>query len=260
MVELKLTPIELTYLAHIFGVRELMFIGDPFFGWLAEEIEAAWLEARDSLARKGALKEDLSTGEIVVDILAAASSAVLAAPEKTFVLSTWDFTGNACLKIVHLTSGLSLIYGLPEDPFEEICISMCFDPEDAKRAIMEAVNIKGGLEIQVKSFTLRAQDFWDAILAFGMGGIGEGIGHLITDRTEKLEEFQRVIGRDYHMSMIVKVFDLLSTSGFEGVGFLCGEKGLWCIEPKVINGYEYFLVEPVSEEVAWKRFNTLLSS
>lgn len=259
-VELGLTPIEITFLARLFGVRELRFIGDPFFGWLSEEVAEAWVEARDSLSVKGMIKVDPVSGEVVVDLLAAAALAVLTLPERTYVLASWDYEGKAVFKVAHLTSGISLLYEILEDPYQELRILVFFSPGGAVEQIRKEINIRSSGKTGARPFLIEVRDFWNLFPVFARErAVGvEGKEDLWGSAGDS--GLSRMLGGKFNLSFLAKAFDRDATSEVRVVGFLCGERSLWSLEPRNTNGREYYFVEPVGEEVARSKLDALLSA
>lgn len=68
---LACSPVEAYYLAGLLGATSLPGMSDPFSGWLANEIEAAWAEARASLIQRRFI-EERADGGLVIDMGVAA--------------------------------------------------------------------------------------------------------------------------------------------------------------------------------------------
>lgn len=61
------TPTEAAFLAGLLGADMLVGMADPFHGWLVDEIEAAWIAARQKLARRRYI-EVQPDGKIIMDV------------------------------------------------------------------------------------------------------------------------------------------------------------------------------------------------
>lgn len=88
------SPFETAFLAGLLGATSLVGLADPFHGWLADEIEAAWAEARATLAGRHFI-EVQGDGRIVMDIGVAA------------LISTWAFADASLLLTCTMADGLA---------------------------------------------------------------------------------------------------------------------------------------------------------
>lgn len=101
------TPIETAFLASLLGASTLVGMADPFHGWLADEIEAAWGDARQALAERRFI-EVQPDGKIVMDAGVAALIQTWASAEASLLLT---FAGNeepAVLRNYHLTKEMAV--------------------------------------------------------------------------------------------------------------------------------------------------------
>lgn len=86
------SPSEALFLAGLLGATSLVGLADPFQGWLADEIEAAWADARASLERRRFI-EVQPDGRIVMDIGVATLIATWALADASLLL-TWTVPGG----------------------------------------------------------------------------------------------------------------------------------------------------------------------
>jgi hypothetical protein len=101
------STVELSFLASLLGANMLLGIQDPFPGWLAEEIEAAWAKARDALAARRFL-EAQPDGGIVMDTGVAALVGTCAFPEASFIVTSTSPRGTADARYYHVTKNLAV--------------------------------------------------------------------------------------------------------------------------------------------------------
>ena len=93
---------EATFLASLLGAQALLGMPDPFLGWLADEIEAAWADAKQTLAARRYLALE-ADGQIVVDTTVAALIGVWAQPAASFILTYTPANASTRTHYFHLT-------------------------------------------------------------------------------------------------------------------------------------------------------------
>lgn len=101
------SPQEMVFLAGLLGADTLLGIEDPFRGWLADEIEEAWQQARTVLAERRFI-EIQTDGSVVMDVAVAALVGTWAFPEASFVLTVTSAGGLADTRYFHLTRHLAV--------------------------------------------------------------------------------------------------------------------------------------------------------
>lgn len=86
------SPVEASFLAGLLGATSLVGLADPFQGWLADEIEAAWADARAALADRHFIAVQ-GDGRIIMDIGVAALIATWAFADVSFLLTCTTVEG-----------------------------------------------------------------------------------------------------------------------------------------------------------------------
>lgn len=101
------SPVEATFLASLLGANTLLGLEDPFPGWLTEEIQEAWTQARAALAERRFI-EVQAAGGIVVDTAVAALVGTWAFPEASFVLTLTAGSSSSERHSFHLAQTLGV--------------------------------------------------------------------------------------------------------------------------------------------------------
>jgi len=98
---------EMVFLASLLGADTLLGIEDPFMGWLADEIEGAWQQARAELAERHFI-EVQDDDSVVMDVAVAALVGTCAFPEASFVLTVTPAGESVDVRYFHLTRHLAV--------------------------------------------------------------------------------------------------------------------------------------------------------
>jgi|GEM_PF-746630 len=101
------SPIEAAFLASLLNANTLVGMVDPFHGWLADEIETAWANAREALAGQRFI-EVQPDGGITMDSSVAALIGTWASADASLLLT---FTANGeptSLRNYHLTQQMAV--------------------------------------------------------------------------------------------------------------------------------------------------------
>lgn len=110
---------EATFLASLLGANVLLGIQDPFHGWLAEDIEAVWNQARVTLAERHFIEVG-QDDQVVMDTAVAALLGTWALPETSIVLTLTAGEGPAQVRYFHLTRYLAVEQSVIEESWCEL--------------------------------------------------------------------------------------------------------------------------------------------
>lgn len=141
--ELVLTPIEMTYIARLIGADSLFGIGDPFFGWLTEEIREAWAKAHEGLKARKVIEEG-SEGVIRVDVVAGGALAVCSKPEARIILQVKARGEDEQTTVFNVTRGLCVGHALAADPQAPLTLALFEGPRDVAEEIISIAGLSGG--------------------------------------------------------------------------------------------------------------------
>lgn len=108
------SPVEASFLAGLLGGTALVGMADPFQGWLADEIEAAWADARASLTSRRFI-EVQGDGRIVMDIDVAALIAAWAFADVSFLLTCTTAEGRVEECNFHVRQGQAVEQRMTEN-------------------------------------------------------------------------------------------------------------------------------------------------
>ncbi len=98
---------ELFFMAGLLGANRLLGVDDPFMGWLAGEIEEAWLQARQALESRSVLAAS-PDGGLIMDTGAAAIVGTCAFPNASLVVTCTEAGGQPLTRYFHLTQSLAV--------------------------------------------------------------------------------------------------------------------------------------------------------
>lgn len=101
------SPVEAAFLASLLGASTLVGMADPFHGWLADEIEAAWGDTRQALAERRFI-EVRPDGKIVMDSGVAALIETWASAEASLLLTCTANGESTALRNYHLTKDMAV--------------------------------------------------------------------------------------------------------------------------------------------------------
>lgn len=107
------SPAEAAFLAGLLGSTTLVGMADPFHGWLADEVEAAWAAARDALASRRFI-EIQPNGGIIMDSGVAALVGAWASADASLLLTLTANGGPAVRRNYHLTRQMAVAQWLTD--------------------------------------------------------------------------------------------------------------------------------------------------
>lgn len=95
---------EFVFIAGMLGAQSVVGIRDPFEGWLAAEIEDAWIRAREAMVRRNLLLVR-SDGSVYVESGTASVVGACSFPEASVIVTHTPAQGEACAYGFHLFDG-----------------------------------------------------------------------------------------------------------------------------------------------------------
>lgn len=131
---LKLSTVELVYLAGLLEVNQLVGTPDPFRGWLTEEIGPALAAARQSLADRGLIT--LNADETIdADPATAELVRTLGSPAGTFA-----FTRDAIVRYIHVAPDL-VVEQASEAKAGTSTLTPMSSPDEAASHLMQIIGL-----------------------------------------------------------------------------------------------------------------------
>lgn len=120
-MQVRLSPVEITYLAKLLGAEMVIGIGDPFYAWLSKDIQEAWDKASSILQEKNYLRFK-SGGGPILDVGVAAAMVGFTDPTATVFTVVKDRSKAEDSRVFHLTA----VYGVEQtgggEPWDELTI------------------------------------------------------------------------------------------------------------------------------------------
>lgn len=222
------TRTEAAFLASLLGADLLIGLDDPFRGWLADEIEAAWEEAKSALAQRQFIRIE-EDGGIVMDTTVAALIGVWAFADASFLLrlTTWPHAEHTVA--FHVVPPLSVEVHVEEEqchltPLEDAMavyqriVTLCqietpSSLPDIRLYIEENVLSEALTRAQEEETTKVAQFLQQhsSISAQGAEVLADTLSHLVRS------------------GMLVGMARRSTTWEVDSTGFLVGQNGLWCL-------------------------------
>jgi hypothetical protein len=250
LLQLKLSPIEMTYLARLIGADGLFGIGDPFFGWLTEEIREAWEGTHKALEEKGVLRQ-AEDGRLVVDMLAGGALAVCAKPDASFLVSNRRDGEDEQPIVFHKTAGLCVEHPLTYEPNVEISLLLYESPRVLAESIVAGLSLGEGNNTGEGTIRTTMGSLWIVVERAEKGG--ENMGKVLAEveikgqLTDKLEE---TLSSSFYMSSLLKTARRGEDWSIEGLAFLGSEDWFWIIEPDMRDKDISVSISPTSPEEA----------
>ncbi|MDQ0285169.1 hypothetical protein J2Z49_000259 [Desulfofundulus luciae] len=249
-VHLTCTPVELTFLAKLLGAETFLGIQDPFRGWLADEIEAAWLKARESLAARRFIEVE-PDGGIIMDSVVAALVGACGSPDASYALtytSGGEETYSCCF---HVTRNLGVEITTRGEPpvceltaldgfeavYQRVCEIFGLADQEApvaskgellETALFEARRIAGESGVEAASAFLRQAHLNQAIAEALAATLAQPVGN----------------------GALVTMSWQDGTWKVDGLGLLEGDNGLWLLRSFVKKDAKWVELIPCSAEQA----------
>lgn len=221
---------ELAYLAALAGTGPLMGAADPFFGRLADEVEAALSQAKESLLRRG-LIELQPDGTVVAEAGVAAMIAAATQPSISYRITRTLAGVGTSEHYIHVAPGLAV--ELAAAGAGQYDLLELDGPEAIWQRAWQLFRLDGQAEPQVpggvvpEALLQRAQELaedgtsLDAAILLQQGG-------LPAETAEQLAS--ALAGLTMNGAMIAL------TRRPAGVGLLEGAGGLWLLRPEAGGG------------------------
>ncbi len=253
-VELELTPIEMTYVARLIGMDSLFGIGDPFFGWLTEEIREAWSEAhRDLKARK--VIEEGPEGMIRVDVIAGGALAVCSRPEARLILQVREKGRDEQALVFHFTRGLCVGHQVAMDAREPVTLTLFEGPADMGEEIASIVGLSGGEKAGSIHLRSSMDLLWSAVeTAEKDPDKLSGVVNRLCKEGEGAAELEGTLQGPFRYASMVRMVERGEEAPPRAVAVLAGERYLWEIRPDLSGeqvAIDMSLVEPEGAKAAF---------
>lgn len=165
-VVLKISPMEATYIARLLGYDELFGFGDPFSGWLVEEIREVWEDIRGALVDRGIIYED-SGGNVRVDLLTSEAIGLFCRPEQIFLVYTGSRDRVSALRVCCRRGTLYAIHDMEEPGDEQATITLGENMSDFYENFLDAVAADADGQVVGESATEDIWEIWARILRGG---------------------------------------------------------------------------------------------
>jgi len=254
------TAAEMVLLAGLLGAEQVLGVEDPFRGWLAEEVDSAWEQARVGLAARGYLTTG-PDGTVTLDATVAALVGTWARPRASFVVTATRLPGPAQVVYYHVGDHLAVEQVRSADGCRLLALA------DAQ-AVLECVCHLCGLAEQAAAaqgpLVLPESDLRRAWEAAQAGGVSAALPVLL--RPGASDEDARALAASLAEPASNSAVAGLTRRGnsweVAGLALLEGCNGLWRLRPFARNGADWVEVIPCTAMAAAQElrhlFNRLL--
>ncbi len=236
------SPVEAIFLAGLLGADVLLGIRDPLLGWLDEEIEEAWDQARATLAERRFI-EVQADGGIVMDTTVAALVGTWAYPETSFLVTFTSAEGISQIRSFHLTRNLGVEQVQADDVVQ---LTVLEDAQAVYRRILEIFGLDdqsaapgpGGALPEAYLMEARAR-----AMAMGKGAALQILEEAGLPQAAA-ESLAQTMARPIANGALVALARRTTTWEVDGLGLLRGENGLWHLRSFTCAGENWVEVIP----------------
>ncbi len=220
------SAIEATFLASLLGANVLLGLEDPFFGWLTEEIEQAWADAKKSLAERKyiATEED---GHIILDTAVAALVGTWAKPDASFIFTFTPADGKTQIRYFHLTRHLAVEQTLVKKPNYQL--TALENAAAVYQRILTILNIEDQSAAGTDSVTLLEKELTKIRAHVAKSGV-RGAADVLKRSDVKesaLRPLAHTFAKPVANSALVALAQRATAWEVAGLGLLEGKNGLW---------------------------------
>jgi hypothetical protein len=220
------SAIEATFLASLLGGNVLVGLQDPFFGWLTEEIEQAWTDAKKSLAGRKyiALEED---GRIVVDTAVAALVGTWTKPEASFIFTFTPAEEKAQVRYFHLTRHLAVEQTLAKKSHYQL--TALENARAVYRRILEILALQDQSAAGTDGIALLEKELMQVRAHVAKSGV-RGAAEVLKKSDLKeaaLRPLAHTLAKPIANSALVALAQRTTAWEVAGLGLLEGKNGLW---------------------------------
>ena len=227
-VSVSLTIPEYTYFAKLLGADALVGIGDPFLGWLTEEIEGLWATAHNSLVEKGII-EEREGGGITADTVASALVSTCAWPSATVFVSKQPRRGQRDFVTVHIGERLAVEHKVPDGIKDEISLKMHEGLDSLKGRIWDILDIKNPSTNPDITVSVPSSDFSGALFA------EESVMVEVLSRQKNgdpaIQMLEDTMSSDYAYSALLGIQIVHDRWQLEGMGYIYNSELTWRVVP-----------------------------
>jgi len=231
---LSCTATEAAYLASLLGADTLVGFPDPFHGWLAEEVESALVQARDTLARRGLIT--LQAGGAVVVVSPAARELVHACgfSAASFIVTHTPPTGEGTQHHFHVTRQLAVEQISRPGALLHDLVALA-DPRAVYGRALSLLGIQDQAAPDVPGAELPEAALTGARRLAAESGARAAhlalLAHGLPPATA--EALAVTLARPVANSLLVALMRRPTGWEVDGLGLLAGPDGLWQMQPRV---------------------------
>lgn len=250
------SPQELVFLAGLLGADTLVGVEDPFWGWLAEEVEEAWEKAKVELADRRFI-ELQPDDQVVMDVTVAALVGACAFPKASFLL-TVGASQEATTHVLYLAEGIAVEQAQEGEQYRLTAL-------DGADAILQRIETLLGLHDQVAP-GVPGQALRDESLAQARDKATQGdleAARAVLEQAGLPAETAAVLTEDLAHSIrdgaLVAIAPQEQSWEVAGLGFLEGKNGLWRLRTFTREETNWVEVIPTSAEEAREAIRRMMN-
>ena len=232
-LEYSFSQKEIIYLSSLIGADTVIGAGDPFFGWLADEIEEAYVKARESLIEKGAISKR-DTGGILIDVRVASLMDAYTRPDITFLTYRKPFQSAGEFRLFHVSEFMSIEQSHPREGGEELKLTARSDRDSAKERITEIIGLEDGNKTADVGFATSMDKLSEIMAAAERSGNDDVVSLLKREGAgeESIEMMGETLSSSFDYSSLLGMKLGGASYKMEGIGFLGNGEYLWRVNPR----------------------------
>lgn len=252
------SAIELTFLASLLGAETLVGIPDPFTGWLTEEVEAAWGQARAALADRGAIRL-LPGGRVEVDHAVANLVYACATPVGSVMVTYTPADGQDECYYFHAKDGVVV---QQERAGALHALTPCESPDHVWQRMTEILPLSDRPAFTAPPALLPGEDLARTRkLAAERGPEAAAVKLRLLDiHPTTAELLAQTLFRPVGNGAVVSLVPRQDEWTVDGIGVLEGENGLWLMRSTRQGDEEWVRLAPSGKAEAEAEIRRLLTA
>jgi len=214
---------EATWLASLLGANVLLGLHDPFVGWLTEEIETAWVDARQSLAARNYIALE-ANGQITLDTTVAALIGTWAKPDASFILTFTPIGKPTESRYFHLTRYLAVEQTIAAERYQLTALA---DARAVYQRILDLLQVENQVAAGAANITLLQAQLMNARASAEQTG-AEGVLNILREApSDARDALAQTLTQPRANGALVALAQRATAWEVAGLGLLEGANGLW---------------------------------
>ena len=255
--DLKLTGAQLCVAGQVLGYSHVLLPGDPFQGWLVEEISAELEKAQEELTQEGLIKQP-NEGEATLATGLYSVVEAIGAPERSLLLNHSAPDESQRVWYLHQANGDWVGLEYLED--EEYQLGVLTEKKKLRKRLLDFLEISNQSAASGDICTIPNKALLEARRVAAEEGSDACVAYLTKAGVEKenREHFAKALAEPQASgSLIALLWEGKQSQQVGGMAFIASEDGLWQLRPETeIAGW--VAASPISGKDLSKQVESLL--